>query len=219
MVLALYIYSFCHELLAWHTVDDGTHAGLDIIVVEGHDADKGDVVLQLNRYMARLHIVSRRNANLLDVQFLPLRLQLYPPCDAVPIALRLVSDGMRVLPHPNILDAIVDAHHYLIVPPGLDVVRHIVTVGCRQRHLVPCLMPVHPHGGLNVGALHHQRDALSTPVLGHVDFLPVPSRADIMPLGGEEEGKLDVARLPEGFHSRVIIVAGVIERPRPRRGQ
>ena len=151
----------------------------------------------------------------LHPEFLPLRLQLNAAHDAVPVALRLVGDAVGVLSHADILDAVIYTDENLVGGTRLDVRRHVVAMGCRERQLVAHGLAVDIDGGLNVGTLQIERDATVLPLSGHVDALVIPRRADIVTLGRQEERKLHLSLHAVLLHVGVEVVAGVVERARP----
>ena len=142
-------------------------------------------------------------------------LQLDTSDDAVPVALRLVGDAVGVLPDADVLDAVVDAQHYLVRLTEADDVRHVIAMGRRQRHLPSYLMTVDVSLRLNVCPLQEERYGLTAPLLRHVDLTAVPCRTDIVALWRQEEGKLHLAFHAVLLHIGIEVVRRVVERACP----
>ena len=157
------------------------------------------------------------NGDVIYAQLLPLRLQFDAADDAVPVALRLVGHGVRVLPYADILDTVIDAEDYLVGLAGNDVFRYIVAVRGRERHLPPHLVAVDVGLGLDVSPLQEERHAAVVPVAGNIYPAAVPRCPDIVALGRQEEGELRLLSLAILLHIRIEVVAGVVERTRPLR--
>ena len=141
--------------------------------------------------------------------------QLHAPHNAVPVALCLVGDAMRVLADTHVLDAIVDGDGDAVVAPEGEVRSDVVDMRRVETHLVAHLQAVHLDGGLDVGALQEKLHAAPLPRLGNHHRARVGHGADVMAVGGEEEGKLHVARLAILLHVGVEVERRVVERPRP----
>ena len=139
-----------------------------------------------------------------DIDFLRSCLQFQASCDAVPVALRLVGDAVRVLSHADILYTIIYFNSYLIVASHVDVLRDVVDMGRGEAHLVAHFMPVDEERRLYVRTFEEERHTLIFPCLRDIDGTPIPGIAYIVSLGREEEGELHVALMPVFLHRRVV---------------
>ena len=211
------IYVF--YLLASLTVGNGLQAGTHKIVEERHEADKGHMVFKLYLHLERLQVVRGQDAHFPDIQLFPLRPQFHAACDAIPVTLRLVGHRVRVLSHADVLNAVVDADGDVVLLAGTKIAADIIAVGRGERCLVADLMAVHVDSSLNVWTLQEERHAGAFPVFRHIYLLMIPGCAYIVLPGSEKERELHVALAAIGLHEGVVVIGGVVERPRPRRLQ
>ena len=121
------------------------------------------------------------------------RLQLNTSDDAVPVALRLVGNAVRVLSHADVLDAVVDADGNFVGVAKQQVVGNVIAMGRRQRHASAHLMTVDVDLCLNMRTLQIERYRQTAPITGHIDLATIPRRAHIVAFRGEEEGELHLS--------------------------
>ncbi len=81
---------------------------------------------------------------------------------------------------------------------------------------MPYFLPIDEDCGFDVGTFQKQSDALSFPVLWHVELAFVPCVAHVVLFGGEEEREFHFAFLAILLHVGVKVVTGVVERACPR---
>ena len=196
-----------------HVLDIGRH----VIVVDGEEAQAVHMILQLYLHGDGTLLNMRGHTHAPDIQLLPLCLQFDTSSDTVPVALCLVSHGMRVLSHTHILNSIIHTDSYLVALTLSDIFRHIIAMGYGKRHLMAHLATVDKDRRLYMRTLQEERDTLVVPFLGNIHIASVPCITHIMFLGCQEEGELHLSLPSVGFHIRVIEIRRVIKRARPLR--
>ena len=137
--------------------------------------------------------------------------QLDAASNAVPVALGLIGDAMRVLPYTDVLDAVVDADGNLVLAAKAQVGRDVILMRHGEGHLVAYLIAVDEDGGLDVRALEEEGDTLTAPSLRNDNGAAVGSFADEVLLGGEEERKFHLAGVAVGLHEGVEVIRGIVE--------
>ena len=175
------------------------------------------MILQVDFHMSTTRPQVGIDAHASDVDVARMCLQLNSPHDTVPVTLRLVGHGVGVLPHPDMLRAVIHADSNLVLASGMQVFRHIVDMRRRERHLVAHLVAVHVDGGLDVGTLQEQHDALAFPFARHIHLALVPCRPHIVAFGRQEEGKLHLALGSVFGHVGIEVERRVVERACPLR--
>ena len=87
------------------------------------------MILQLDLDSHRELLNIRTDADLTDIQFLPLCLQFDTSHDTIPVALSLIGHAMGILPHADVLNTVVDANRNIIPFTKLDKICYIKAVG------------------------------------------------------------------------------------------
>ena len=185
--------------------------------MDWHDAHAFEMILQFDPDCHRALLNIRTDADLPDIQFLPLCLQFDTSHDTVPVALRLIGHAMRVLSHADVLDTVIDADSNRVTLATVDGISNIIAMRRRKRHLMSDAPTVHIDGGLDVRTFQKQGDAAVFPVLGNIDATLIPSVAYIMTFGCQEERKLHLPLDAIFRHIGIEIERRVVERTRPLR--
>ena len=136
--------------------------------------------------------------------------QLDAACYAVPVALGLIGDAMRVLAYADVLDAVVDADGNLVLVAEAQVGRDVILMRHGEGHLVAYFFAVDEDGGLDVRALEEKGDPLTAPSLRNDNGAAVGSFADEVLLGGEEERKFHLACVAVRLHEGVEVIRGIV---------
>ena len=137
--------------------------------------------------------------------------QLDAACYAVPVALGLIGDAMRVLAYADVLDAVVDADGNLVLVAEAQVGRDVILMRHGEGHQVAYFFAVDEDGGLDVRALEEKGDPLTAPSLRNDNGAAVGSFADEVLLGGEEERKFHLACVAVRLHEGVEVIRGIVK--------
>ena len=135
--------------------------------------------------------------------------------DTIPVALCLVGHAVRVLTHADVLDAVVDTDGNGVIGTEADILRYVVAVGDRERHVMANLLTVDENGGLDVWTLQKECDALMLHRRRDKDAVTIPGTTGVVAVGRQKERELHHAVVPVFLHIGIEIEAGVVERSRP----
>ena len=122
---------------------------------------------------------------------------------------------MGVLPHPDILNAVIDTDHELVPLTRLDITRHVTQMRRRKGCLMQDLLSVHEDGGLYMRPFQKQGDMLLLPGCRYIDMTTIPGLPHIVVLWCQEEGELQMLLLTVLLHIGIEIIGRVVERTRP----
>ena len=175
------------------------------------------MILQLHFDSHREFLNIRTDADLTDIQFLPLCLQFDTSHYTVPVALRLIGNAMGILPHADVLNTVVDADGNRVTLATIDIIGDIIAMRRRKRHLMSNTPTVHIDGGLDVRTFQKQCDTSVFPVFGNIDATLIPSVTYIMLFRCQKERKLHLPLNAIFRHIGIEIERRVVERTRPLR--
>ena len=136
---------------------------------------------------------------------LGVRQQCDTPHYAVPIALRLVGDRVRILADANILDAVVHLDIDNVLTTIYQIRCNIVLMRYRQRRLMVYRLTVDNEGGFYMRTFHEQNDMASLPLLRNEHFTFIPCMTYVMAVRRQEKRKLQLASLAVTLHIRIEI--------------
>ena len=86
------------------------------------------MILQLDLDSHRELLNIRTDADLTDIQFLPLCLQFDTSHDTIPVALRLIGNAMGILSHADVLNTVIDADSNRVTLAAIDIICNIIAM-------------------------------------------------------------------------------------------
>ena len=144
------------------------------------------------------------------------RTQLYLSDHTVPVALRLVGHGMRVLPHLHRFGVVIHTNGNSIFAWFEQTVKIILMRHRKRVFLIPHFLTIHPHLSSDMRTFQIERVHGHSLILGQYHGTLIPRFAHIVFVGCEEELQLHVLpRLTILLHIRIEEIAGVIKRANP----
>ena len=142
-------------------------------------------------------------------------LQFHSADKAIPVALRLVGDAVRVLSHANVLNTIVHFDDNGVFLSRHNSRRHIVDMWGIETHLMPHHFTVDRYRGLDVRSFEEECHLPAFPRFRHKDGTCVDHLTHIVFVGSEKEGELHVTLPAVRSHVGIVVERGVVERARP----